>query len=354
MTCKLFSIAIVLLAARATAAERVALVTIPDGQPMAAKTDAKGNIHLLYDSADGPQYVRSADNAKTFSPPVAVIDHASRKPGLEFAVMDMAVAPDGRVHVAMMTNAWKLKLPNKPVGFQYTQLKPGATEFAPVRSINQRPSEGFSLAANAQGNVTACWLAGKLYANISHDSGETFGPTIEIDQELDPCNCCTTSCTYADGKLAILYREETNDDRDMYLILWDQERGRTTRSRVGSNPWKTDSCPMTYFSVVATRQGFLATWPTRGDVYFARLNTDGAPLSAAETKTPGSTNTRTNVLALDDAAGKALVAWKKDGRMGWQVYDKRGQPQGHAGSAASAGTGAAGVVTQDGHFILFP
>jgi hypothetical protein len=49
----------------------------------------------------------------------------------------------------------------------------------------------------------------------------------------------------------------------------------------------------------------------------------------------------------------SVVAWKKDGRLGWQVYDKRGRPSGRIGSAANSGNGAAGVVTKEGRFILF-
>ena len=45
----------------ATAGDAVNIVTtvpVPNrGRPVVAKTDAEGTIHLLYDSADGPQYV---------------------------------------------------------------------------------------------------------------------------------------------------------------------------------------------------------------------------------------------------------------------------------------------------------
>jgi hypothetical protein len=347
-----------LWAAGATAAERTNLVTTiaapHGGQPMAAKTDSQGTVHLLCDSPEEPHYARSSDGGKTFDEPIAVVDDASRQPGLEFNAWDMAVAPDGRVHVALGTNAWKLKLPEEEWGFFYAQLEPGAKAFSPVRNINRKPSEGFSLAADDRGNVTACWLSDKLYANISHDEGATFGPNAEVDPAFNPCNCCTTSCAYgADGKLGILYREEANNDRDMYLVLWDQERNETTRTRVGSTPWAVDTCPMTYYSLSATPDGFLAVWPTRGEIFFARLRDDGAALAAKELKTPGFSGMRTGVLALNDVAGNTLVAWKKEGRLGWQVYDKRGRPSGRIGSVASAGNGAAGIVNPDGRFILF-
>src|SRR5262249_39494901 len=160
-----------------------------------------------YDSAAGPQYVKSVDNGKTFSVAIPIVDKGSRKPGLEFRSSDMVVGQDARIHVAMTTNAWKLKLPQTEWGFFHASLEPGAKAFAPVRNLNRKPSEGFSLAADDKGNVTATWLAGKLYANVSRDNGKTFGPTVEIDSAIDPCECCTTSSTYAaDGRAVILYR----------------------------------------------------------------------------------------------------------------------------------------------------
>src|SRR5215472_10013826 len=117
-------------AARAEDVDRVTIIPVPNrGQAVSAKIDAEGTIHLLYDSADGPQYVKSTDNGKTFSPAIAVVDEKSRRPGLEFHGADMAVGKGNRVHVAMSTNGWKLKLPEEEWGFYYASLDPGAKAF---------------------------------------------------------------------------------------------------------------------------------------------------------------------------------------------------------------------------------
>ena len=62
---------------------------------------------------------------------------------------------------------------------------------------------------------------------------------------------------------------------------------------------------------------------------------------------------RSGMLALSAPDGSTLVAWKNDGRTGWQVYDVDGQPSGSPGYAKSSGNGVAGVVGKDGRFILF-
>lgn len=344
-----------LAVAKAGETDRVTVLQVPGGgEPIAARTDSAGTIHLVFKGTYGPQYVRSSDGGKTFTEAFPILDQGSRKPGLEFSAWDMAVSPEGHVHVAIGTNAWKLKLPHEEWGYFYARLEPAATEFLPVRNINLKPSEGFSLAADEKGRVAACWLSDKLYANISHDNGKTFGPTVEVDARFDPCNCCTTSAAYgADGRLAILYREETNNERDMYLVLWDPDHNSAKRSRVSGTPWKIDGCPMSYYSITRGRDGYVAVWPTKEQIYFARLDINGVLQSPKEIKTPGKTGMRTGMLALTATDGMTLVTWKKADVLGWQVYDRRGIQIGPAGNVKSAGNAVAGVVVNDSHFLLF-
>jgi hypothetical protein len=335
----------------------VTTVPVPDhGQPVVAKADAGGTIHLLCDTVNGPQYVKSLDQGRTFSKAIPLVDERSRKPGLEFHGSDLVLGRGGRVHVAMSTNAWKLKLPENEWAFYYASLEPGAKAFSPVRNINNMPSEGFSLAADDKGNVTACWLSGKLFANVSHDNGKTFGPNVEINPAYDPCNCCTTSAAYGtDGKLAVLYREETNNERDMYLVLWDQEPNQTSRTRISTTLWKIDACPMTYYTISRAAVGFVAVWPTGGgyDIYLARLDQKGNLVPPGEIKTPGKAGHRTGMITLSGPDGSTLVAWAKDSRLGWQLYDATGRRSGSPGSARTSGNTVAGVVDKEGHFILF-
>lgn len=342
-------------AAADDAAAKVTVVPVPiDAQAFAARTDASGVIHLVVDSEVGPQYLASKDNGATFGEPLAIVRDAPPQPDLKFSPWDVAVSPDGHVHVALGTNAWKLKLPKEEWGCFYARFAPGDAVFSAVRNINRKPSEGFSLAADGRGNVTACWLSGKLYANVSRDNGKTFADFIEIDPSFDPCDCCTTSAAYAaDERLAVLYREETGNDRDMYLVLWDQKRNAVSRTRVSTTSWKIDGCPMTYYSVVPRRDGFLAVWPTKGDIYFARLDKGGGLLSPPEVKTPGRVGTRTGVVALTGDDGETLVAWKDGGRLHWQLYDASCRAVGKPQSAASRGDGVAAVRTKQGGFVLF-
>ena len=191
---------------------------------------------------------------------------------------------------------------------------------------------------------------------VSHDDGATFTTSGELNPTWDPCNCCTTAAAYgADGKLALLYREETDNERNMFVVLWNQRgENKPLRTRLGVTPWKLAACPMTYFAITGTDSGYVTAWPTKGQVCFARLDKGGAVLPPGEIKTPGTTGMRTGVLALSAVDGVTLVAWKNKEVLGWQLYDVKGQPQGEPGSATSAGNGAAGVARRDGRFLVFP
>lgn len=338
-------------------AKRVNAIRVAGGAKVVkAQIDRGGTIHLLLDSEDGPRYVKSTDGGVNFSAPMKIVDAASEKPGLRFQGEDLAIGKDGRVHVAMSNNAWKLKLPQEEWGFYYSSLAPGAKVFSPGRNINRKPSEGFSIAAGERGNVSASFLSGKLFTMVSHDNGETFTPYAEPNPEWNPCDCCTTASAYgADGKLAVLYREETNDDRDMYIVLLDQlSESKPSRVRVSGTPWKLAGCPMTYFAITRTDSGYVTAWPTKGQVYFARLDKNGTVLPPGEIKTPGTSGMRNGLLALSARDGATLIAWKDKDVLGWQLYDSKAQPLGEPDSAPSLGGGAAGIVLANGNFLLFP
>src|SRR6266545_2162909 len=335
---------------------RVTVIRVPgDANVVKAQLGADGTIHLLLDAERGPRYVKSTDAGVTFSAPMTIVDAASQKPDLKFQGEDLAIGKDGRVHVALSNNAWKLKLPEEEWGFYFASLLPDAKAFSPVRNVNRKPSEGFSLAADERGNITACFLSGKLFTMVSHDNGETFGKYAEPNPAWNPCDCCTTAAAYgADGKLALLYREETDNERDMFVVLLDQRsKSKPLRTRVSGTSWKLNGCPMTYFTITRTDTGYVAAWPTKGQVYFARLDKAGAVSPPGEIKTPGTSGMRNGLAALSASDGATLIAWKNKDLLGWQVYDVKGQPAGTSSSQDSPGSGAAGVVLPNGRFILF-
>jgi hypothetical protein len=326
-----------------------------DGKVVEAKIGSDGAVHLLIQSDAGPGYIKSTDNGVTFTSPMMIVDPASQKRGLEFQGEDLAIGKDGRVFVAMSNNAWKLKLPVEEWSFYLATLDHGGKAFGRTRNLNLKPSEGFSIAADKNGAVAASFLSDKLFVKLSRDNGQTFSPNAEPNADWNPCNCCTTSAAFGpDGRLAVLYREETNNERDMYVALIDPNGAiAPVRKRVSTTPWKIEGCPMTYYNISATDFGYVATWPTKDQVYFARLDKNGSVMAPGEIKTPGAHGMRTHLVAVAAGDGASLVAWKKDNVLGWQVYDAEGHAVGKSESADSSGNGAAVVALPNGNFLVF-
>jgi hypothetical protein len=307
---------------------RVTVRRCPDsGTPVCARITNDGAIHLLYDLGGLTWYTVSRDGGKTFEKAICTVDPDSRKPGLEFSGADMSANNSGQVFVAMSTNAWKLKLPQNEWSLHYATLIPGARAFSPVWNLNDKSSEGFSLASDDGGNVVAAWLSEKLYANFSRDGGKTFSPNAEISKDCDPCPCCTTSSVFgANGDLAVLYREEAGNNRDMYVLIRHRD-GRISRKRISSTLWNIDACPMSCFTISRAGDGYVAAWPTRGQVFFVKLDKDGNQLT--------------------------LIGWQHRGRLNWQFYSATGRPVGSEGSTTEDGKWAVGVVLADSRVVLF-
>ena len=152
---------------------------------------------------------------------------------------------------------------------------------------------------------------------------------------------------------------------DSGLSRGDQQRSRHVRDTLGPGEWPNLSDANQHHAVEDRRlshdlfllarspNGFRGRLANQGGNLLCPARWRGKPLPPGEIKTPGTSGMRTGILTLSGANGSTLVAWKKDGRLGWQLYDTNGKPNGPAGSAKSAGDGIAGVVDRDGEFILF-
>jgi hypothetical protein len=343
-----------LAASAFAAAPQVTIGKTPDGAKMIdAAASADGTIHLLFQKNNMPFYATSTDGGKSVTPSIPVIKSVTAVKGLEFLAWDFAVTPDGKVIVVMGNNAWKLKLPQDQWGMYMAVLPPKATTFQPTRALNGMPSEGFSIAAGPNGDVTVGWLSGKLYWKHSRDDGKTFSPNQEIDPNYLPCPCCTTSITYGkDGTLAMIYREATGDRRDIHLVL--SRDGKHTRTKISQTTWNIDKCPMTYFKIAPAGDGYVAAWPTRGQACFARITRDGKLWKPGEIHVGGKTGMRSSVFALAGADNTTLVAWKNDDTLHWKIFDDQGKQIGEEGTHPGAGPQAGGVVDKSGNYILFP
>ena len=381
------SIAAVAASARPVDAPAVDVRRIPNGgfQPDLV-VGRDGAIHLVYYGGDSMAgdvfYVRSKDGGATFSSPVRV----NSQPGSAIARgtirgPQIAVAPDGRVHVAWngSDTAEPRGVANPATGRRgspmlYSRSSGQPLRFEPQRNLTTHTFDldgGGSIAAGEAGGVYVAWHANdvkdgageaarRVWLARSHDSGATFAAeTAAWSEPTGACGCCGMRLFAAGDTLRILYRSATAQiNRDIFSLV-SSDRGRTfTGSRL--HEWDINACPMTSMSIASQGSRVLGAWETDGQVYFTDLAAKAAvPRAPAGT---GSGRRKQPRLAID-TEGRVLMAWTEGmsststtgGSLAWQVFGADGQPIGAPGSRPgvpplSLGASAA---RPGGSFVIF-
>jgi hypothetical protein len=315
-----------------------------------AEVDANGVIHVAYVRQNNAFYVRSEDEGRSFSRPIRINTEDDFVYAGAFRGPDLAIGGDGRVHVVWYNAGYQQKRPKEQWGVMYARLNNAQNSFEADRNLNHKPSDNFSLAADAQGNVAVVWMAEGLYVTLSRDGGTSFANPLAMP--ADPCECCSSRALASNkGQLYIAYREKADNLRDMHLLVQPLAGGEAYRSKTSQLAWPIDACPMTGNFLSFTRDGLLAGWETKGQIFFGHLDPDGnlkqagEVLAAAKGRYPVALAT----------AEATLVAWKQDKRLEWQLFSQQNKPTGRVGRhVAESGDRPAGVVTRGGDFLLFP
>ena len=331
-------------------AASVSLTRVPDNglQPQTA-TDTSGNMHLIYyqgDTAAGNlYYVRSVDGGASFNKPIRVNTHdGSAIAAGNIRGAHIALGQNGQVHVAWMGS--KLAEPKGPSGqpaMLYTHLNAARTAFEPERNVIHFAyglDGGGTVAADPAGNVYVIWHAPepgteeeanrRVWVSRSTDDGKSFGrEKMAWNEPTGACGCCGIGALAdADGNLFVQYRSAAQVmNRDTYLLT-SKDHGQTF-SGAKLDSWSVGKCVM---STQALLPGGTTAWETKGQIFFAGRN--GKLVHA-----PGESEVRKHPALAANAQGDTLLvwtegmAWKKPGSVGWQIYDRNGNPKGSAGSA---------------------
>ena len=353
MRIPLFSM-LLLCATAIFAAPDVSVVPVPQGGAVPdAEVDAAGAIHLAFVVGENVFYAKSSDDGASFSEPVRVNSEPdSAHPANMYRGPDLALGKDGRAHVIWYSNGYQRKLPKEQWGVQYSHLNGAGTAFIPARNLNHKPSDNYSLAVDGSGRVAVFWMADGLFLHESKDGGETFAAAKKISIS-DPCECCASRASFsADGALLCLYRDKADNERDMFLITEPKGAAEFTRAKLSSVPWQVKACPMTGGFIAPGKNGAVAAWETKGQVYFARCDARGQKISAAEIA--AGTRGGKWPIALAAPDGSTLVTWKRGTNVEWQMFDASDKAIGTVQSAPGSNPHRhAAVVTKSGGFRIF-
>jgi len=328
----------------------VKVINLPGAGVPDAEVDSSGIVHVAYLSDNNVYYVNSTDGGDSFSKPMRVNSEIGFASGGSFRGPDLAIGKDNHVHIGWYNNAYALKRPKSEWGLMYSRMNVEKTDFESARNLNGRPSDNYSLAADTSGNVGAVWVKGDVFISFSSDGGQTFAHPAKSG--LDPCECCGTRALYLQsGDLYFLYRDKSDDYRDMYLGRFNQTHGQYQPVRLNAETWHFNACPMSGDFLSEGEEYLLAAWELKGGIYFSRLSKQGKIMPPGEVKVSNQGKYPV-VLGSDD---RILVAWKYGTRLKWQLYDVKLNLQGYTHTINTPTSGRpAGVVMKNGKFLIFP
>ena len=345
-----------------------------------------GALHLVYFTGEPGRgdifYVRSTDGGATFSSPVRV--NSQERSAIATGTIrgaQIAVAPDGRVHVAWNGSDQALPrgLPNPKTGrpgspMLYARSNTPRTTFEPQRNLMTHTFNldgGGSLAAAGDGTVYVAWHgndveggegedARRVWLARSTDGGATFAAeTAAWAEPTGACGCCGMRVFAAGDSVRILYRSATATiNRDIYSLL-SADRGRTFRG-TRLHEWDINACPMTSMSIAAHGTRILGAWETDGQVYFTELAGSAKSPPVSPSAAAGAERRRKHPRLAIDRQGQVLLvwtegmAWAKGGGLAWQAFTPSGQPIGDRGARPDVpvwSTGAVAALAEG--FVVF-
>jgi hypothetical protein len=225
----------------------------------------------------------SSDGGEHFAQPVKVGEHGVMALGMR---RGPRVATTGKT-VAIAAVCGQLGGGKDGDVVVWRSADNGRSWAGPV-SVNRVPGsarEGLhDLAASADGRLFCVWLDlrnGKMevFGALSTDGGATWGEDRLIYKSPDGfvCQCCQPSaCFDAQVRVHVLWRNQLNGDRDMFLIS-SADGGRTfdTVRKLGQGTWTLRACPMDGGGFTADANGVVHTIWRRGQTIYRCA--DGQP-----------------------------------------------------------------------------
>jgi hypothetical protein len=199
--------------------------------------------------------------------------------------------------------------------------------------------EGLHALAAHGDTVVAAWLdlrdgGTTLRTRFSRDAGRTW----EADRLLyrspsgSICECCHPSLSvHADGSFKVLFRNERDGHRDMYLV----EASGAAR-KVGQGTWRLAACPMDGGDLTTTPDGsWLSIWRRETTIFLA--GESNREESVGEGRDPAvASGPEGTYLAWTGPEGVLL---RRPGAVAPEILDRRGS------FAALAGSPGGVVVT---------
>lgn len=351
----------------------VRVVHLPEGALVPdVVMDAGGTLHMVYGLGDHAWYVRSADNGRTFCPPVRVNTEGKVTLKMGERGPKLALGKGGSIHV-VWADQWS---PGVKVYPRYSRSLDGGRTFEPPRALASLFGiDGLTVAADGEGNVVAFFHhvtagqplevpeAHRLYLVRSTDNGANFGPEERLkirDMDDLACSMCMMRARItADGNVCLALRVANDNIRDFFLLRSHKGQNDFTPLRVNEDRWELKRCPMCGPELTLDPAGrMLCAFMSRHRVYWSALDDGRFTLHVA---TPAEENDEIYLAAFGDGKGHVLMVWQvgpmavgRTATVKWALYGNDGAFTGKQGTigTSTSGTKATAFAGTDGAFYI--
>ncbi len=316
----LLPLSLVLLSLGVPGTDPVILTTT--GKQPKLGMNAQGVMQLVYGNENAIYFTQASGVSTAFGKPQAV---GSLPAGL---MLGMGRGPQ----LASANNTTLIAAVDKLGNlFSWRAARNGKGWEGPVRinDVDTIAKEGFVALVPGKGNqFFAFWNDlrtgnNQIYGALSPDGGKTWEKSKLVYSSPDTtiCECCKVSAASdRQGKLYVMWRNQLDGYRDMYLLPLNEKLEPTAAAaKLGSGSWKLDGCPMDGGNLSVDAQGKVTTaWMREGKVF---VSGPGEPEQligpgrnpVATTHKNGRMvvwNTREEVLLLTHAAEKPVSLGK--------------------------------------------
>ena len=239
-------------------------------EPQAA-VDDEGHIHIVFGAGSAIYCCNSEDKGQSFSDPIKIADTSGLALGGRRGPK-VAISNDN-VIVSAVTNGNLMSWVSTSGGQSFKD--------SPVQINDSDASaiEGLHAEASNAREVACAWLdhrdgGQELYASISQDGGENWGPNTLVYKSPSGsvCECCAPSITIgSDGTIHVMFRNSLDGNRDMYLVDSPDGQTWTPAQLLGNGHWKLAACPMDGGAVDGDDQSQTFTIWRRGDSVYRQM-----------------------------------------------------------------------------------
>lgn len=247
-------------------------IVLPGAQPQLAAVGDR--VYLTYGEGGRVIVVASADGGDTFGAPVSLPTSGTLALGMHRG--PRVAATSRAVLVTAIVGRRGGGADSDILLFRSTDR--GETWSAPtvINDVAGAAREGLhAMAASPSGVVVLAWLdlrkqGTRIYSAVSRDHGATWASDVLVyaSPSGTVCECCHPSVAIdPDGRIAIMFRNSLDGNRDMYLARSDDGIRFTAAAKLGTGSWAVNACPMDGGSLALASDGFTATW-RREDVVF--------------------------------------------------------------------------------------